>query len=101
MMNLEKALRSTVQLDKFKKDVAKSVPTITEREQHKKEIQEEKKEKYEQFKREELMKETASFSDSAHIAEHVRGVKTRSGDGLPKGPRGGSFGGGKGLKKIR
>jgi len=78
-----------------------SKENMDEKEKRREKARQEIEEREEQFRRETLMSEGATFSKKREIAPQVRSSRTPAGDSLKHGPRGGRIGSGRGLKKLR
>lgn len=96
-LNLEQALRKTTETKKFREEVSDDVN------KQKAEIEKAKKEREGYFRLKDLTESGSSFTkeDKNQAGSHNRSGRTPAGDGLPKGPRGGRFNGGKGLERLR
>ena len=96
-MNIEQALRKTAKTEKFRDEVSKKVNNRV------KERTLAEKEEVVVREAREIVEDASSFTnkDRRQTVEHNRGRRTSAGDGLPHGPRGGRYGGGKGFDRLR
>ena len=89
------------------KAVKKAIPAgelfSNKEQERKKEVEKARKQRSEDWRLQQLTDEASSFTsqDKRQTVEHVSGRKTRVGDQLQRGPRGGRFSGGKGLERLR
>ena len=95
-MRVEKSLNnwSTSKIKKMREQVARKV------DKHIKEVDRAKKERDEYLGAKNIMKEGATYNRRGEIATKTVGSMTPTADQLPKGPRGGRYNSGKGLKYL-
>jgi len=88
------------QIKKIQEEAAvASAKNMAERKKNIEKARQETEDRNSQF----FMREGATWTkqEVKKAGVHSRGVRTRAGDGLPRGPRGGRFDSGKGLERMR